>query len=114
MARAKRTIAIVGAGLMGHGIVQVFAQAAHRVRVFDAQPATLNTLQSRIAKNLVDLGLETGCERNVSAHADLGEAVADADIIIEAAPEKLELKRSIFADLVRLAPKSALLASNTS
>lgn len=114
MTRAKQTIAIVGAGLMGHGIAQVFAQAGHRVRVFDAQRTALDTLQSRIVKNLVDLGLELGSERNVSGHADLGEAVAGADIVIEAAPEKLELKRSIFADLVRLASKSALLASNTS
>jgi 3-hydroxybutyryl-CoA dehydrogenase len=114
MTRAKETIAIVGAGLMGHGIAQVFARSGHRVRVFDAQPATLDTLRSRIAKNLADLGLETGAERHVSGHADLGEAVTDADVVIEAAPEKLDLKRSVFADLVRLAPKSALLASNTS
>jgi len=114
MTRAKQTIAIVGAGLMGHGIAQVFARAGHRVRVFDAQAMALDTLQSRIAKNLADLGFGIGSERNVSGHADLAEAVAVADIVIEAAPEKLELKRSIFAELVRLAPKSALLASNTS
>jgi 3-hydroxybutyryl-CoA dehydrogenase len=114
MARAKKNIAIVGAGLMGHGIAQVFAQSGHPVRVFDAQPAALDTLRSRIAKNLADLGFETGAERHVSGHADLGEAVAGADVVIEAAPEKLDLKRSVFADLVRLAPKSALLASNTS
>jgi len=114
MTRAKKNIAIVGAGLMGHGIAQVFARSGHRVRVFDAQPAALDTLRSRIAKNLADLGLETGAERHVSGHADLGEAVTDADVVIEAAPERLDLKRSVFADLVRLAPKSALLASNTS
>ncbi|TIR27825.1 MAG: 3-hydroxyacyl-CoA dehydrogenase family protein [Mesorhizobium sp.] len=114
MARAKKNIAIVGAGLMGHGIAQVFAHSGHRVRVFDAQPAALDTLWPRIAKNLADLGLETGAERHVSGHTDLGEAVADADVVIEAAPEKLDLKRLVFANLVRLAPKSALLASNTS
>jgi len=114
MTRAKKNIAIVGAGLMGHGIAQVFARSGHRVRVFDAQPAALDTLRSRIAKNLADLGLETGAERHVSGHADLGEVVTDADVVIEAAPERLDLKRSVFADLVRLAPKSALLASNTS
>ena len=114
MTRAKKNIAIVGAGLMGHGIAQVFARSGHRVRVFDAQPAALDTLRSRIAKNLADLGLETGAERHVSGHADLGEAVTGADVVIEAAPERLDLKRSVFADLVRLAPKSALLASNTS
>ncbi|TIV63435.1 MAG: 3-hydroxyacyl-CoA dehydrogenase family protein, partial [Mesorhizobium sp.] len=109
MGRAKKNIAIVGAGLMGHGIAQVFAQSGHRVRVFDAHTAALDTLWPRIAKNLADLGLETGAERHVSGHTDLGESVADADVVIEAAPEKLDLKRLVFADLVRLAPKSALL-----
>jgi 3-hydroxybutyryl-CoA dehydrogenase len=110
----KQTIAIVGAGLMGHGIAQVFASAGHQVRVFDAKPAPLEALRSRIAKNLADLGQERGAEQHVSGFSDLGETVQGAGIIIEAAPEKLELKRAIFADLVSLAPSDALLASNTS
>ena len=110
---AKPAIAIVGAGLMGHGIAQVFALAGHDVRVFDAHQAALDALRPRIRKNLDDLGIPGGAEERVTGHADLGEAVAIADIVIEAAPEKLPLKRGIFADLVRLARPEAILASNT-
>lgn len=114
MAKRDETIAIVGAGLMGHGIAQVFAVAGHTVHVYDAQREALDTLRARIAKNLATLGIEAGAEARVFGHAELGAAVAAADVVIEAAPEKLELKRKVFADLVELAPKSALLASNTS
>jgi len=108
------TIAIIGAGLMGHGIAQVFAQARHRVRVYDAHRSALDSLNSRIRANLDQLGLPRGAEERVSGHADLAEAVQGAAYVFEAAPEKLELKRSIFADLVRVAAPEALLASNTS
>lgn len=107
-------IAVVGAGLMGHGIAQVFAEAGHRVRVYDAHAPALETLRARIAANLAQLGRRAGAEALVSGHTDLAEAIADADVVIEAAPEKLELKQAIFADLVRLAPRAAILASNTS
>lgn len=110
----KATIGIVGAGLMGHGIAQVFAAAGHRVRVYDAVPAALDALGSRIAANLTMLGEAVDCVDRVSGHADLAEAVSAADVVIEAAPERLELKRSVFADLVRLSPDHALIASNTS
>lgn len=110
----KEKIAIIGAGLMGHGIAQVFAVAGHLVRVFDAHQPALDSLQSRIACNLADLGLPGGAEALVSGYGDLAETVGDADVVIEAAPEKLEIKQAIFADLVRLAPASAILASNTS
>lgn len=111
---SKANIAIIGAGLMGHGIAQVFARAGHRVRVFDAQPAALESLHARISANLKSLGLPDDGLSLVSGHGDLGETVAGADIVIEAAPEKLPLKQALFADLVRLAPPNALLASNTS
>ncbi|QCL96795.1 3-hydroxyacyl-CoA dehydrogenase family protein [Agrobacterium tumefaciens] len=110
----KKKIAVIGAGLMGHGIAQVFAVAGHSVAVFDAHQPALDTLRSRIAKNLFDLGLPDGAQDLVTGHAVLADAVIDADVVVEAAPEKLELKRSIFADLVRLSPKHATLASNTS
>jgi len=111
---ARETIAIVGAGLMGHGIAQVFALAGHPVRVYDAQAQALATLRARIRANLDQLGIPAGAEERVTGHADLGEAVAGASCVFEAAPEKLELKRQIFAELVRLADPAALLASNTS
>lgn len=114
MGEGKERIAVIGAGLMGHGIAQVFAVAGHDVRVFDAQQSALDSLRSRIEANLVKLELPTGAETRVSGHLTIKETVADADVVIEAAPEKLDLKRSIFADLVRHAPRSAVLTSNTS
>lgn len=110
----RETIAIVGAGLMGHGIAQVFAVAGHPVRVYDARQPALDTLRSRIRANLLQLGLPAGAEERVSGFADLAEALEEAAIVIEAAPEKLDLKRAIFSDLVRLASPDATLASNTS
>jgi 3-hydroxybutyryl-CoA dehydrogenase len=114
MMAGKEKITVIGAGLMGHGIAQVFAVAGHSVKVFDAHQPALDSLRARIAKNLADLELLTGAEERVSGYADLAEAVGEADVVIEAAPEKLELKRSIFADLARHAPATAILASNTS
>lgn len=108
------TIAVIGAGLMGHGIAQVFARAGSTVNVFDAFEASLDTLRSRIEANLRDLGEPTDCVASVFGHADMAQALAGADYVFEAAPEKLEVKQAIFADLERLAPPSAVLASNTS
>ncbi|MGV1795286.1 3-hydroxyacyl-CoA dehydrogenase family protein [Rhizobium sp. A37_96] len=114
MSNQKQNIAVIGAGLMGHGIAQVFAVGGHEVRVYDAHHEVLDTLRARIAKNLRTLGLPDDAQRRVTGTADLAEAVSTADVVIEAAPEKLDLKRSIFTDLVRLAPRNAILASNTS
>lgn len=108
------TIAVIGAGLMGHGIAQVFALAGHPVRVYDAHKPALDTLRSRIRANLGQLGLPVASEERVDGFADLAEALNGAAIVFEAAPEKLDLKRAIFADLVRLASPDATLASNTS
>jgi 3-hydroxybutyryl-CoA dehydrogenase len=110
----RANIAIIGAGLMGHGIAQVFAQAGHKVRVYDAFQASLDTLHARIESNLRDLDEPADCLPLVSGHADLGEALAGAHFVFECAPEKLELKREIFAKLEALAPKDAVIASNTS
>jgi len=109
-----QTIAVIGAGLMGHGLAQVFGSAGHKVRVYDAQPAALASLHERIAANLESLGRPDDFRHLVSAHADMADAVAGAGVVIEAAPEKLALKQQIFAQLVQLAAPEALLASNTS
>lgn len=111
---AKARIGVVGAGLMGHGIAQVFAVAGHDVAVHDPFPQALATLHSRIAKNLADLGLDGAAVDRVRAAPTLADAVADADVVIEAALEKLPLKQDIFVELEKLAPRQALLASNTS
>lgn len=110
----KISIAVIGGGLMGAGIAQVFAAAGHKVAVLEPFDAVRETLIERIRAGLVQVGDNPALAGNVSATADLAEAVHKAGFVIEAAPEKLELKRSIFAKLIELAPPDAILASNSS
>ena len=107
-------IAIIGAGLMGHGLALVFADGGHEVTITDAIPDALASVKERIAETLKSLGKETASVERVTPAATLAACVRDADIVIEAAPEKLELKQQIFADLEASAPRGALLCSNTS
>lgn len=110
----RARIGIIGAGLMGHGIAQVFALAGHEVALHDPVAEALASAPERIATNLRDLGEDEGAVKRVSFSDSLAGAVARADIVFEAAPEKLPLKQDIFAELERHAPRAALLASNTS
>jgi 3-hydroxybutyryl-CoA dehydrogenase len=107
-------IAIIGAGLMGHGIAQVFACAGHAVRVHDPSPAILATLSQRIRHNLDDLSQDTQAALRVTGCTSLVDAVAGAAFVFEAGPESLALKQQIFADIEAAATPEAILASNTS
>lgn len=109
------SIAIVGAGLMGHGIAQVMAQAGHNVTLTDTDAAVLGTAAARIARNLDELGVRAApvLER-VRMSPTLSDAVASADVVVESVAEVVETKQALFADLARLAPPHATLASNTS
>ena len=107
-------IAIIGGGLMGHGIAQVFARAGHPVRIFDPSPTVLATVHDRIRRNLADLGPAPSPADRVTCHPALADAVGDADVVFEAGPENLALKQQIFADIEAVAPARAILASNTS
>ncbi len=107
-------IAIIGAGLMGHGLALVFAAGGHEVSITDPFPEVRATVKDRIAATLASLGQERNAVDRVTVVATLAEAVRDAGIVIEAAPEKLELKQQIFADLEAAARPEALLCSNTS
>ncbi len=113
-----RNIAVIGAGLMGHGIALTFARAGYAVNVHDPVADSLNTLISRISDSLIGLGVNAddvpGITAKVTPCADLSSAVGNADLVVEAAPEKLALKQQIFADVEALAPAHCLLASNTS
>ena len=114
MDRPPLRIAVVGAGLMGHGIAEEFAAAGHEVKVHDPSAEALASLRERVAKVLADLGRDPEAAERVTPEETLRAAVVDADVVFEAAPEKVELKQAIFAELERLAPPAALLASNTS
>jgi 3-hydroxybutyryl-CoA dehydrogenase len=109
-----RRIAIIGGGLMGAGIAQVFLAAGHSVSVFEPIPEVRATVRRRIAADLRLFGRDESLADSIELDGDMGAAVADADYVTEAASEKLGLKQSIFADLVQLAPSTAILASNTS
>lgn len=107
-------VGIVGAGLMGVGIAQVFAAGGHEVDLYDPDPDALARAPQRLA-HISDL-LEqpsSGVER-VTKHAELGPAVQQAKLVVEAGPELLAVKQEIFARLSQLAPPDAVLASNTS
>jgi 3-hydroxybutyryl-CoA dehydrogenase len=112
MTNAK--IAVIGAGLMGHGIAQVFALAGHAVTITDAHGETLNTAKPRIAANLRELGEDESAVERVSVRADLGEAVREADYVVEAVLEDLALKQKLFAEIERHVRPDTILASNTS
>ncbi|MGE0549719.1 MAG: 3-hydroxyacyl-CoA dehydrogenase family protein [Kofleriaceae bacterium] len=117
-----RTVAVIGAGTMGHGIAHVAAVMGAKVQLFDAQPGAAAAGITKIAKNLeksVELGKLSGAEREaalgrLAPFGELEVACRGADCVIEAVPERLELKREIFAAVDRAAPAHALFASNTS
>jgi 3-hydroxybutyryl-CoA dehydrogenase len=107
-------IGVIGAGLMGHGIAQVFAVAGARVRVFDPSAEALRSLRPRVESNLEALGMSTEAVENVEPVSSVAAAAGGAEMVVEAAPEDLELKRGIFAELAEVADGDAILASNTS
>ena len=107
-------IAVVGAGLMGHGIAQVFAVAGHPVAVHDPQSDVLASVPERVRRNLRGVDEDPAAADRIALHGALDSAVADADWVFEAAPERLELKQALFAALEAAAPADAVLATNTS
>jgi 3-hydroxybutyryl-CoA dehydrogenase len=110
----KPVMAVIGAGLMGAGIALVFAAAGHRVALFDPIAEARATALPRIRDNLKAVGLDPAAAAWVTLHAQLATAVADADFVIEAAPEDLALKQALFAEIEDAAKPAAVLASNTS
>jgi len=111
---SKPRIAVIGAGLMGHGIAQVFARAGHDVTIYDAAQASLDTVKARITANLKDLGDDLRAVERVTPVADLGAAVRDADYVVEAVLEDLALKQKLFAEIEPHVRPDTILASNTS
>jgi len=115
------TVAIIGAGSIGVAFTLLFALAGRTVRLFDLSPDALAAAPQTLLTSLRALreaGLAAAGDDEVLTHlttfTDLAQAVADADWVQECAPEQLPLKRALFADLDRLAPASAVLASSSS
>jgi 3-hydroxybutyryl-CoA dehydrogenase len=111
---AKARIAVVGAGLMGHGIAQVFALAGHEVSIQDSVAANLDSAKTRILANLRDLGDDLSAAERVRPTGDLAEAVRKADYVIEAVLEDLSLKQKLFVAIEENVRPHTILASNTS
>jgi 3-hydroxybutyryl-CoA dehydrogenase len=117
-----RTVAVVGAGTMGAGIAQVCAQTGWRTRLFDAFPEALehgmNAIEafwdSGIARGKTTAEQKAEWSANLSSTSVLANAVDGADLVVEAIPERIELKQSVFQELESLAPGHAILATNTS
>ncbi|MEP6692099.1 MAG: 3-hydroxybutyryl-CoA dehydrogenase [Gemmatimonadaceae bacterium] len=115
------TVAVIGAGQMGNGIAHVFAQSGYPVTLIDVSQDALGKARATIEKNMerqVQKATLDAAARD-AALGRLGESTAldaasEASLVVEAATENAELKFKIFADLDRLAPPNAILASNTS
>lgn len=108
-------VAVIGAGLMGRGIAQVFAAAGHPTTLTDADGGALRAAPGHIAHSLGQMGTAPDAALGkLRLVQSLEGAVSDAGIVIEAAPERIELKQALFASIAAAAPRCAILASNTS
>jgi 3-hydroxybutyryl-CoA dehydrogenase len=120
-AQALRRAAVLGAGTMGHGIAQALAQSGIATRLHDLQASALDAARSKVRAGLeqgVEKGKLTAAARDAALAAleftpDFERATDGAEVVVEAVPERLELKREVFARLGRL-PADVLLATNTS
>jgi 3-hydroxybutyryl-CoA dehydrogenase len=117
-----RKVAIIGAGLMGHGLAQIFAGKEKEVTLMDLNEDLLKKGLAGIRSNL-SLMAEHGIGKvkeiegvlsRVRTTTDLGEAAREAQFVVEAVSENLDLKQRIFRDLDALCPPNAVLATNTS
>lgn len=118
----KEKIAIIGAGLMGRGLAQVFSLAGHPTHLYDAFTDALVSAKKHIQTDLelaVESGLVTSEQANsakeiIKTDIDLPAAVAGCAMVIECVPEKMDLKQNIFKSLDAICPIETILASNTS
>jgi 3-hydroxybutyryl-CoA dehydrogenase len=119
---AVRTIAVLGAGTMGHGIAHAAAASGYETRLYDVSEAQLAKARAQIAGILrkgAELGKTTVAEADaglarLSTTSDLTAALDGVDFVIEASPERIDLKLQLFAEIDRLAPAPAVIATNTS
>ncbi|MGQ0721340.1 MAG: 3-hydroxyacyl-CoA dehydrogenase family protein [Candidatus Eiseniibacteriota bacterium] len=122
MSGEVQRVAVLGAGTMGHGIAQVAAQSGFDVTLFDVDRTVLELGLERIRGNLakgVEKGKVSAADRDealarIRGALDLGDAAAAADLVIEATPERMDLKAKLFAELSRVTAPDAVLATNTS
>ena len=117
-----KNIAVIGAGTMGNGIAHVFAQKDFNVSLVDISEDSLRMGMATIEKNLqrmvnkeeIDPSRVGQVLGNITTSTSLAEAVADSDLVVEAATEDADLKKKIFRDLDAHCPEKTILATNTS
>jgi 3-hydroxybutyryl-CoA dehydrogenase len=117
-----KNIAVIGSGTMGNGIAHTFAQFGYQVALIDVSQPALDKALLTIAKNLdriVAKGAITEADKaatlkNITTYTVMADGVKNADLVVEAATENVEIKLSIFRDLDQLCPEHTILASNTS
>jgi 3-hydroxybutyryl-CoA dehydrogenase len=117
-----KNISVIGAGTMGNGIAHVFAQTGFTVNLIDVNPTQLERALATISKNLDrQLAKETITEAqkkatlaNITLQSDIAVGVKDAELVVEAATENIDLKLSIFKQMDINAPANCILATNTS
>ncbi len=115
-------VAVIGAGTMGHGIAQVAALAGYETRLYDIDRGVLDAALAKVEAS-IDKGIELGkvepgvrgeALTRLSSTTELAEAASGAAVVVEAVPERLELKRQVLTEAAEAAGPGALLASNTS
>ena len=117
-----KNVSVIGAGTMGNGIAHVFAQAGFKVTIVDISLAQLDRAVITITKNLdrqLTKGTITEEQKketlaNISIQSNMIEGVSNAELVVEAATENVDLKLQIFEQLDKYSPKDAILATNTS
>lgn len=110
----KQRIGVLGGGLMGHGIAYLFAAAGHPVSIFEPAAPVRDAIPARLEAIRKLLDGDVAILPRIAIGNRLADAVIDADVVIEAVPEKLELKRKIFAEVEALVDPNTILASNSS
>ncbi len=117
-----KVVAVIGAGTMGAGIAQVCAQRGWRTKIFDTSESSLQNSLKNI-NSFWEKGILRGkttrdqlisWSENLETHNDIAKAVSNADIVIEAVPEILSLKKEIFSELDNILPEKTILVTNTS
>lgn len=115
-------ISVIGAGQMGNGIAHVFAQSGHHVTLIDISQAGLDkgvatitkNLDRQVAKGSISEEQKAATLKNIGTSTDMAAGVKNAELVVEAATENVDLKLKIFSDLDASAPVSCILATNTS
>lgn len=117
-----KNVTVIGAGTMGNGICHVFAQHGYNVSMLDISQEAMNKAIATIGKNMDrQIAKQTFTEQQkeealarIATYTDMAEGVKDADLVVEAATENIDLKIKIFKDLDNLCPEKTILATNTS